>query len=35
MTVVSEMELATCRNCSAFLRRVKSEPALIWELAGL
>jgi hypothetical protein len=35
MAVVSEMELATCRKCGAFLRRVKSEPALIWELTGL
>ena len=35
MTVVSEMELATCRKCGALLRRVKSEPAVIWELTGL
>jgi hypothetical protein len=31
MKVISEVELATCRKCSALLSGVKSEPALAWE----
>ena len=36
VVVISEVELATCRKTRrTFLRRVKSAPASLWELAGL